>query len=416
MPMKPPTATRDRPWEELPPEIAAALRPALPGLTEAIIAAIAESIPEYKRPIEGSFGRGLRVGVEEALERFVRLIEEPALRVEETPVYRALGRGEMRAGRSLDALQAAYRLGARLAWRHLADAAAAASLPPASLPTLAEAIFAYIDELAAQSVEGYAEAQSAAAGERSRRRERLLELLLDEQAVDRASVEHAATRAGWKVPRTLAAVALERAADGEALVRRLGADVLAGRTPDGPCALVPDPYGPGRREALDRALAGRPAAVGPALDPLHAATSLRPARRLLALAAVGEGPPGRSGALGPDAPAPAPLHVDDHLADLALDAAREPLAALAARRLAPLAERTEAARRRLHETLLAWLELQGSAPAVARRLHVHPQTVRYRLARLREALGDALDDPQARFELQLVLRAQALTEPRTEHP
>ena len=41
-------------------------------------------------------------------------------------------------------------------------------------------------------------------------------------------------------------------------------------------------------------------------------------------------------------------------------------------------------------------------------LHVHPQTVRYRLARLRELLGDALDDPEARFELEVVLRARAV--------
>ena len=42
---------------------------------------------------------------------------------------------------------------------------------------------------------------------------------------------------------------------------------------------------------------------------------------------------------------------------------------------------------------------------VAAELHVHPQTVRYRLARLRERLGSALDDPAARFELALALRS-----------
>ena len=44
---------------------------------------------------------------------------------------------------------------------------------------------------------------------------------------------------------------------------------------------------------------------------------------------------------------------------------------------------------------------------MARALALHPQTARYRLARLRELLGDQLDDPDARFELELALRAQA---------
>jgi DNA-binding PucR family transcriptional regulator len=45
-------------------------------------------------------------------------------------------------------------------------------------------------------------------------------------------------------------------------------------------------------------------------------------------------------------------------------------------------------------------------------LHVHPQTVRYRLARLRELLGAALDDPEARFELEVVLRARSAARPQ----
>jgi len=156
---------RDRPWEDLPRAVADLLRPELPALTEDIIAAIAREIPVYARPLEGAFGRGLRIGVEEALSRFVRLIAEPAsVRHEDTEVYRALGRGEMQAGRSLDALQAAYRLGARVAWRRSAALGTEAGLPPDVLTVLAEAIFAYIDELAGESVEGFAEAQSAAAG------------------------------------------------------------------------------------------------------------------------------------------------------------------------------------------------------------------------------------------------------------
>jgi DNA-binding PucR family transcriptional regulator len=43
---------------------------------------------------------------------------------------------------------------------------------------------------------------------------------------------------------------------------------------------------------------------------------------------------------------------------------------------------------------------------VAERLHVHPQTVRYRVAQLRELFGERLDDPDARFELALALRSE----------
>jgi DNA-binding PucR family transcriptional regulator len=42
---------------------------------------------------------------------------------------------------------------------------------------------------------------------------------------------------------------------------------------------------------------------------------------------------------------------------------------------------------------------------MAAALHLHPQTVRYRIVRLRELLGNQLDDPDARFELEVALRA-----------
>ncbi len=40
---------------------------------------------------------------------------------------------------------------------------------------------------------------------------------------------------------------------------------------------------------------------------------------------------------------------------------------------------------------------------MAAALDVHPQTVRYRLGRLRELFGDQLDDPAARLEIALAL-------------
>ena len=57
------------------------------------------------------------------------------------------------------------------------------------------------------------------------------------------------------------------------------------------------------------------------------------------------------------------------------------------------------------ETALAYVRRGGNAVAMATDLQIHPQTARYRIARLRELLGDQLDDPDTRFELELALRA-----------
>src|SRR6476659_9985037 len=168
----------------------------IPRLPTGLAATFREEVPEYDRPFQGEFGRGIRTGVEEALDRFLVAIEDPE---DAAPpgVYRALGRGELRQGRSLDALQAAYRVGARVAWRRLSAAAESAGFAVAEQHLLAEAIFAYIDELASESVEGYAQAQAASAGERDRRREALTALLLSREPGDAAALRRTAIEAGW---------------------------------------------------------------------------------------------------------------------------------------------------------------------------------------------------------------------------
>ena len=101
------------------------------------------------------------------------------------------------------------------------------------------------------------------------------------------------------------------------------------------------------------------------------------------------------------------LHAaDDHLLELLLAEDPSLVADLGHLRLAPLAGLPARSRERLEQTLLAYLRQRGNGPRMAADLGVHPQTVRYRLARLRELLGPALDDPETRFELEVVLRAR----------
>src|SRR3954453_17293142 len=184
-----------------------ALRATLPDLADDIIAAIAAEVPDYSRAMEGRFARGVRFGVELALRRFVDVLagESPE---DSGPrdAYVNLGAGEYRAGRSLNALLAAYRVGARLAWRRFVEAGTRAGFEPDALYDLGEAIFAYIDEISAESAEGYAEAQSDAAGESQRRRQGLVRLLVQEPAPPREAVRPAARAAGWALPRRLAVV------------------------------------------------------------------------------------------------------------------------------------------------------------------------------------------------------------------
>src|SRR5215207_3315386 len=398
-----------RPWEALPRELAVALRPQLAPLADEIVEAIRVSVPAYARPMAGRFGEGVRTGVEEALRRFVALIDgEPVPEDPGREMYRALGRGEQRAGRTLDALQAAYRLGARVAWRRLAATGEAAGLDAPTLQRLGEAIFAYIDELAAESVEGYAEAQAARAGQRERRRRRLVALLA-EGGADADEAARAARAADWPLPRELAAVALAGAgagsgaravADAGRVAARLGPEAVLGMVGDAPCLLLADPGGPGRERELRAALAGAAAGVGPAVSWRETARSLRWARRALALAVR------RATSAG------SLVRADEHLAALLLTEEEGLAAELATRRLAPLDDLPAAARERSLETLGAWLAAQGRVPEVAAALHVHPQTVRYRIRGLRERLGDALDDPSGRFELDVALRARAIESPR----
>src|SRR6195952_5881648 len=96
-----------QPWRGLSAEVADLIEPELPAITGEILATIAREVPEYARPLEGRFGRGIRTGVGEALSQFVALIRDPdAGRETSREVYLALGRGERRQGRPLHSLQA----------------------------------------------------------------------------------------------------------------------------------------------------------------------------------------------------------------------------------------------------------------------------------------------------------------------
>jgi hypothetical protein len=372
-------ATPPGPWDRVPADVARALRPALPTVVDDVIAAVQDAVPVYSH-----LDPTVRQGVLVALDAFLELCEggEPGLPGRD--VYIEFGRAERRNGRSLEALLAAYRAGARQAWSGLAEAGERAGLDPRSMYTLAEAIFAFIDEISAASAEGHALEESLVAHEVARHRRRLLEALLTDQPSP-DELTRLAAAAEWEVPERLAALALDAPA------ARMPPDAVVGDVAGRAWAIVPDPGAPGRRAELERALRGGAGGLGPAVEPIRAAESAHRAGLALELA-------GDDGGL---------VVADERLLDLVLRSDGGLAADLAARALAPLADLPATQRTRLVETLAAWLDAHGQARPAAERLHVHVQTVRYRLDQLRDLLGDALDDPARRLELQLALRVSA---------
>lgn len=373
--------------------LAPPMRAALPALGDEVIGAIRDSVPEYAQPLEGRFGEAVRTGVGEALRRFVDDVERPAADAEGwRAVYENLGRGEFRQGRTLEALLGAYRLGARVSWRRIADAATDAGATQAELASLAEAIFAYIDELSSISAAGYSAERAESVSERQRRRHELVHMLIGGGSAEAIAV--IAGEVGWTLPARAAVLVAPDWAPG-ALATRLGHDVIAAAADQAACAIVPEPGSPGRPAELAAAIGDGVAAIGPQAPPDALGRSFELATLALEVAADGK--------LGPGL-----IVAAEHLPALIVHRDPDLLAELASSRLGPLLDETELSRARLLETLCAWIAHPHRPTEVARTVHVHPQTARYRLRRLRELLGD-IDDPAMRFELALALRSPAFS-------
>ena len=79
---------------------------------------------------------------------------------------------------------------------------------------------------------------------------------------------------------------------------------------------------------------------------------------------------------------------------------------LATELLARVEQESPSRRTLILETLEAWLDEQGSITETAKRLHLHPQSTRYRLERVREVFGELLDDPEGRLQLHLAVKSR----------
>lgn len=367
----------------LPADVVAVMRRDVTEVAEQVIAAVINEVPSYSDPFRGQMGRNIEIAVKTALEGFLDLAArregiDAGDQIETVlEAAYALGRGEARSGRSMDALARAYRVGARVAWREMSEAAVSAGLSAATTARFAELVFAYIDELSDASVTGHADELATSGRLRQRRLERLAVRLLE--GAPEAELVGAAERADWTPPSALVAVILPedrlRSVHSRLDNRTLQlTEEVPGVDADSGLTVLLVPGGSARaRATLLRLLRDAAAVVGPNRPWTDVRASYRRALRAHQLGLTAD--------------------TESHLAELVRTADPDALADLRTRVLAPLRDVRPASAEKLTETLAAWLRHHGRREDVAGALFVHPQTVRYRMGQLRDLYGDRLTDP-----------------------
>ncbi|MFI6515039.1 PucR family transcriptional regulator [Spirillospora sp. NPDC050679] len=403
-----------RPFEAIPPDLVRRMRPLVGAAADGLLADLTGGAQDST----GDVAAGeLRAAIVDGLRHFYDLAEHPRTAWPGiAAAYREIGRRMAVRGRDPEEMHSALRRSAQAIWRTLTSLAETLEVDRATLGRIAEAQFAFLDAVAGQVAHGY-DTEAAGSDEAvQRRRARLLQLLLNGEPADRTGtvLADAARAAGWRPPRTLAAVALAPrpgaapqppgppsasppappSGPPRALSPALPPDVLVDLARTEPCLLLPDPDGPGRSRLLEALLRDWTVVIGPTVPPAQAAESLRWARQALALTRRGR------------IPADGVVRCMDHVPTLVIFLAEDLIERAAASRLAPLRALSPVQAERLTETLLSLLENNFNATEAGSRLHVHPQTVRYRLRHLEELFGADLQDPRRCLELEMILRAR----------
>lgn len=342
--------------------------------------------------------RNLRLGARAAVDFFLARLDADGGQAPDPSLFVAHGRAQQAAGRSLSELLAFYRLGGLAMWEGAQAIPASRTLPREAIFALGAEVLGTVDQLSVAAVAGFTAQEAETLRLELARRDRLASLLLSDRPSGADQLAAAAAAAAWTLPPRVRVAVAALPADpppGSGLAGP--ARVLTATAEGGRRALVVADDDESERWLLRAARAQQleaPLAVGPAVAPAHAARSLRRATALLEQAPAAED---------------GVLRCDDHEIDLLLGAAPELARAIVTRRLDAFEALPATQRERLLETLRGWLAHPARPQAIADELGVHVQTVRYRLRQLRDLLGEALDDPEARFELSVALRARALS-------
>ena len=381
------------PWQEVPSELAdAVLRPAIHEVPDEVLERLRADGHPADPPLDGALERNLRTAIVEGLEQFARLIDG-SQQQPDTGMFESLGRVHARARMPLANPLGYLRVSALIAWRRFANGHRSSDLDPEVLGLLGEALFDYLHRLSSAAERGYAAARADALDLTQARLQALLHTLVLDQESD-AELDRLARRANWTPPsRVVAIVHRGRPDRPDGLPPAALAAPLAGNM----CLLVAAED----TESFAAGLSADPStivALGPPVEWHRAKLSYERAKGVLDL----HDRDMITGSL---------LRADEHRVRLLLDGHQDVLTELVERWVRPLADLPASRRGPLLETLATWMELPEQPAAIARRLHVHVQTVRYRQRRLREHLGDDLSSADRRLEVSLAVRYAGISAP-----
>ncbi|WP_300682064.1 helix-turn-helix domain-containing protein [Nocardioides sp.] len=376
------------------------LREALSHIAEPIVNQVREFVPAFSGPDRGKRHQLMNTAATAAFHAY---IADPSVRDSELrkvdELFRRLGWGEAQSGDTAANIEFALTLGSAATARYLASYGRTHDLPQGPVSDVIAGIFDFTEHLRRELMVGY----ELGLRNPDRSQRRLWNLLLKREPdatgavnlhdpLDLEVVHKRAALAGWTVPETVVALALDPTAQATEIARRtdllsttqdgwqlilapateVGA-LLAGLNEEGPHGI--------------RAIVSWPIEVAQA----HSAVGwVQLSAGLLARGVIAADPV---------------IWCTNHAAEIWLHTDPPLRTLLCQNLLEPLLGETLNSRAILSETLLTWLETRDSAPTIAARMEVHPQTIRYRWRRINELFGANMQDPQFVMQLTMVLKA-----------
>ncbi|MEV8313773.1 helix-turn-helix domain-containing protein [Streptomyces sp. NPDC059900] len=370
----------------------------LPAMTDRLVATLREQEPAYRTDIENrptdvwqEVHRSLRYSVTSLLQP--GQTREAAHR---TSVQIAGARAER--GLPLDALLHAFRLGGAMVWQGLVEEVSRGNPDDMRLLIhVATDVWNFVDEHCGVVADAYRRTERRMAWQHENRLRLLTASLLDGSA-RLTDLPTAADVLGLPEDGWYAVIALE--GDDSRLTLPTGTRTLRHTAPGVQYALVllggADGDPAAELSALGAALALPPGARAGIGSPVESLAAVPHARRL-ADTALRACP--RSGGT---------ILLDERLPDALVVSSPELAQALAERVLGPLRSLDPADRDLLLDTLVVWLEADGSAQRAGTRLYCHRNTVLNRLRRVEQLTGRSLTRVGDLVEISLALGARRL--------